>query len=171
LGDWASVATAISLVDWRDHEDAVCRQQNGQRWENPRRSYEASGNGMILDSRARQLPDESVVMRYPTREYQTDQPSVSRPFCSPHTVSFFAPPPRSGSGSEPSGVPGGARPRSLQLAHRPHYGRRGPARLRSLSATLTRQGQAPAGRPSLGHPPCTPCGSPPTRSAACHTNR
>ena len=25
--------------------------------------YEASGNGMILDTRARQLPDESVVMR------------------------------------------------------------------------------------------------------------
>ena len=45
----------------------------GQRWENPRRSYEASGNGMILDSRARQLPDESVVMRYPTREYQINR--------------------------------------------------------------------------------------------------
>ena len=26
-------------------------------------AYEASGNGMTLDVRARQLPDESVVMR------------------------------------------------------------------------------------------------------------
>lgn len=41
---------------------AACRQQSGQRWENPRHCYEASGNGMTLDVRARQLPDESVVM-------------------------------------------------------------------------------------------------------------
>ena len=44
---------------------------------------------MTLDVRARQLPDESVVMRYPTREYQTDQPSNSRPFCSPHTAEKY----------------------------------------------------------------------------------
>jgi hypothetical protein len=41
----------------------VCRQQDGQRWENPRRCYEASGDGMILAARERQLPDEPVVMR------------------------------------------------------------------------------------------------------------
>jgi hypothetical protein len=41
---------------------------------------------MTLESRARQLPDESVVMRYPTRAYQTDQPSACRPFCYQHTV-------------------------------------------------------------------------------------
>jgi hypothetical protein len=41
---------------------------------------------MILDPRARQLPDESVVMRYPTRAYQTDQPSACRPFCYQHIV-------------------------------------------------------------------------------------
>ena len=33
---------------------------------------------MTLDVRARQLPDESVVMRYPTREYQQRQPSLER---------------------------------------------------------------------------------------------
>lgn len=41
---------------------------------------------MILEPRARQLPDESVVMRYPTRAYQTDQPSACRPFCYQHIV-------------------------------------------------------------------------------------
>jgi hypothetical protein len=41
---------------------------------------------MILEPRARQLPDESVVMRYPTRAYQTDQPSARRPFCYQHIV-------------------------------------------------------------------------------------
>ena len=45
-----------------------------------------SSNGMILEPRARQLPDESVVMRYPTRAYQTDQPSAYRPFCYQHIV-------------------------------------------------------------------------------------
>ncbi len=30
---------------------------------------------MTLDFRERQLRDESLVMRYPTREYQIDQPS------------------------------------------------------------------------------------------------
>lgn len=42
---------------------AVCGRMNRQLWENPRGSQEASGNGMALDIRARQLPDESVVMR------------------------------------------------------------------------------------------------------------
>jgi len=49
---------------------------------------------MILDPRARQLPDESVVMRYPTRAYQTDQPSACRPFCYQHIVrtrTFYKP--------------------------------------------------------------------------------
>jgi predicted metalloprotease len=41
---------------------------------------------MILDPRERQLPDESVVMRYPIRAYQTDQPSACRPFCYQHAV-------------------------------------------------------------------------------------
>src|ERR1700730_5658708 len=41
---------------------------------------------MTLEPRARQLPDESVVMRYPTRAYQTDQPSACRPFCYQHIV-------------------------------------------------------------------------------------
>ena len=41
---------------------------------------------MILENRARKLPDEPVVMRYPTRVYQTDQPSECRPFCSPRTA-------------------------------------------------------------------------------------
>ena len=64
LGDWAGVAAASGQgIRSNDHERAVCRQQNGQRWENPRARYEASGNGMTLDTRARQLPDESVVMR------------------------------------------------------------------------------------------------------------
>src|ERR1700720_4271297 len=42
--------------------------------------------GETLEPRARQLPDESVVMRYPTRAYQTDQPSACRPFCYQHIV-------------------------------------------------------------------------------------
>ena len=49
---------------------------------------------MILEPRARQLPDESVVMRYPTRAYQTDQPSACRPFCYQHIVrtrTFYKP--------------------------------------------------------------------------------
>ncbi len=36
-----------------------------------------------------QLPDESVAMRYPTREYQTDQASESLPFCSQHTAKKY----------------------------------------------------------------------------------
>jgi hypothetical protein len=63
--------------------------------------------------------------------------------------------------SKPTGAAGGACPRSLRLARRPASGRRGPTRLRSLSAMLARQGQAPAGRQSLGHPPATSSGSPP----------
>jgi hypothetical protein len=43
-------------------EGAVCWQQNGQRWENPSGSYEASSNGMTLAARPRQLPDEPVVI-------------------------------------------------------------------------------------------------------------
>lgn len=43
--------------------------------------YEACGDTLTLDFRERQLPDESVVMRQPTRAYQTGQPSASRPFC------------------------------------------------------------------------------------------
>jgi hypothetical protein len=46
--------------------------------------YEACGDALTLALRERQLPDESVVMRYPTRAYQTDQPSQSRPFCHQH---------------------------------------------------------------------------------------
>jgi len=60
--------------------------------------------------------------------------------------------PRPGPGSEPAGVPGGTRPRSLRLAHRPNRGRRGPTRLRSLFALLIPAGAGPCRVAELGAP-------------------
>jgi hypothetical protein len=82
-----------------------------------------------------------------------------------------APPPHPGPGSEPAGVPGGSRPRSLRLAHRPGWGGGTQLACGHSSRCSSRQGQAPAGWASLGLPPFTPYGSPPARGASWRRKR
>ena len=84
---WA-IGQAVPRPDG-EGRSSIGMQRVGSRMGNGGRTLASVGGirqRMILDGRARQLPDESVVMRYPTREYQTDQPSAGRPFCYQHAV-------------------------------------------------------------------------------------